>query len=241
MRCRIWFAVTTILVGLSSAAVDPQQNGGASSVDNHDEGIPRTTNARHKRGVPRPNWDVKFKSGSLKLKAGQWLKSAFISEEAPRATSSNASLDRSTESQERLSPIVDIPLNRVLLIYFNPKAERDSNRMRQMPRSGCGYAKFSIPLDNATQPDAFVVWSESPSVVWRTVEHLNQRYPIRFVWKDDDTKQEFLFTVNHCEYAVFLANLRKYMGEKWKDVRQEFPQGYADTEISWIHRQTRQR
>jgi hypothetical protein len=162
-----------------------------------------------KQRFPEPNWDLKYNSGSLGLKKEQWLKAALIVGPIPEALN---------------NPAITISINDLREISFNPRAERDSDTMQHMSRSGCGYAKDLMPKQNpAHRPDAFVAWVTSPGAMRRTAEHLNARYPVRFAWSDGGANQELVFSVNSCEYASFLANLRWFADQRWKDIERKFP------------------
>ena len=100
-------------------------------------------------------------------------------------------------------------------IYFDPKAEKDSDLAQRMPRSGCGHAKSLMPKDDSVpRPEAFVAWVSSPGRISRAVEHLSIRHAVRLVWSDGGTEKELVLTVNLCEYASFIANLRRFAGQR---------------------------
>lgn len=158
---------------------------------------------------PQRNWNLKYGSGSLGLKRGQWLKAAFIG---------------GSGTSQGDNPTVTISTDELREVYFKPKAEKESDSMEHMARSGCGYAKELTPKSNPAQsPRIFVAWLVSPGTVKRGAEHLNERYPIRLVWNDAGTEKELLFSVRSCEYASFLANLRWAVGQRWKDIEHDFP------------------
>jgi hypothetical protein len=54
--------------------------------------------ASEKQGFPQRDWDVRYNSGSFKLKKGQWLKSAFVPADTASKTAPSATI-----SVERLS------------------------------------------------------------------------------------------------------------------------------------------
>lgn len=162
-----------------------------------------------KQRFPKPNWDVKYNSGSLELKKEQWLKAAFIAGSIPE-TGSN--------------PAITISIDDLKEVHFNPRDERDSNTMQNMPRSGCGHAKYLMPKDShAHPPEKFVVWVRSPGEMRRTAEHLDARYRVEFIWDDRGNNRQLMFSVDSCEYASFLANLRWFAGQRWKDIERELP------------------
>ena len=160
----------------------------------------------NKQGLPQPNWVLEYSSGSLGLKKNQWLKAAFSSGQV-------------SGSKE---PSLAIRVDQLREIYFDPKAEKDSAAAEHRVRSGCAYAKDLMPKENgASPPETFMVWPISLGAMKRASEHLNARYPVRFVWKDGDTKKELSFSLNSCEYASFLANLRWAAGQRWKEMEHE--------------------
>lgn len=157
---------------------------------------------------PQPNWNLKYSSGPLGLKKDQWLKAAFVSGPAP----------------SQANPWLTIPVGDLRKVYFQPKAERDSDKMEHMSRSGCSYAQNLMPKSNlARPPETFMAWVIAPNTLRRAAEHLNERYPVRFVWNDNGTEKELAFSVRSCEYESFLANLRWVVGQRWKDIEHEFP------------------
>lgn len=160
----------------------------------------------NKQKLPQPNWVLEYSSGSLGLNKNQWLRAAFSSDQV--LDSKNSSLA--------------IRVDHLREIYFDPKAEKDSAATEDRVRSGCAYAKDLVPKENgASPPETFVVWPISLGAMKRASEHLNARYPIRFVWKDGDTEKELSFSLNSCEYASFLANLRWAAGQRWKEMEHE--------------------
>jgi hypothetical protein len=160
----------------------------------------------NKQRLPQPNWGLQYNSGSLGLKKNQWLKAAF----------SSGQISGSKD------PSLAIRVDYLREIYFDPKAEKDSDAMQHMARSGCAYARDLMPKENdASFPETFVVWPISPGAMRRATEHLNARYPVRFVWKDGNTEKELSFSINSCEYASFLANLRWAAGQRWKKMEHE--------------------
>ncbi len=156
--------------------------------------------------LPQPNWVLQYNSGPLGLKKNQWLRAAF----------SSGQLSGSKD------PSLAIRVDHLREIYFDPKAEKNSDTMQHMTRSGCDYAKDLMPKENdASPPETFVVWQISLGAMRRATEHLNARYPVRFVWKDGDAEKELSFSINSCEYASFLANLRWAAGQRWKEMEHE--------------------
>ncbi len=152
------------------------------------------TPGESKQALPHPHWDLKYRSGSFPLKKEQWLKSAFVTDVA---------------ADKQTNPIIAIARDQVRAIYFNPKAQKDSDIIQRMPRSGCFQAKKLMPADeSAPGPQLFAAWVASPETISRAAEHLNARYPVRLLWSDNGIEKELAITVNYCEYASFVANLR---------------------------------
>jgi len=76
-----------------------------------------------------------------------------------------------------------------------------------------------MPKDkSALGLQAFVAWPASPGVISRAVEHLNRRHPVRLVWTEGAAESEVVLMINDCEYASFLANLRRFAGQRWQEV-----------------------
>lgn len=155
---------------------------------------------------PKPNWQVKYQSGSLGLKRGTWLKIAFVADERAQT-----SIGLVTVSQEH-----------ILAVRFSAKAEKDSDLLEGMQRSGCAYARSMMP-NAVAQPrrHALLVTPVSPGAVSRFAEKLNRRHSVYLVWNDGGTEQFVVLAVNDCEYASFLGNLRELLGARWKTVARE--------------------
>ena len=186
-----------------------QIKGRTDSAENYSQGIPMPTSVSHKQSSPRPTWNLKYKSGSFQLRNGQWLKAAFVSN-VPVAG--------------HASTMVSILSDQVRAIYFDPKAEKDSDVAQRMPRSGCAYARDRMPERGSVAASAtLTLWTASPGPVLRTAERLNQRHPVRIVWSENGTDKELILTVNHCEYASFAANLHWFVGQRWHDIERAFP------------------
>src|SRR5215469_8257184 len=60
---------------------------------------------------PRPNWNLRYKSGSYPLKKDRWLKGAFVD----------------GLGGEEGNPVVVIERDQVQAIYFNLAAQKDSD------------------------------------------------------------------------------------------------------------------
>lgn len=161
-------------------------------------------NAAEKKTLATPSWELKYKSGSLTLQKKQWLKGRFVKE---------GSAEKPTNS------LVVISRDQVRSISFDAKAEKNSSLLKGMPRSGCYAAKSLMPKgDSASSPELFVIWVSAPGKMARAAEHLNARYPVRFVWSDNEVEKELTVTVDYCEYAAFLANVRWFVGQRWTEV-----------------------
>jgi hypothetical protein len=196
---------------------------------NHGREIPRPTRAGYKHKLPQPNWDMKYESGSFQLEAGQWLKGAFVPEEAARksATAVTISVGELPNTGETtpiltVAPVLTIASEQLGAIYFDAKAEKDSDLLQRMSRSGCGYAKSLMPQsDSSPHVGVFMAWARQPGRISRAVEHLNQRRPVRLVWKEGAAEKELVLKVSRCEYASFLANFRRFAGQRWQEVGHE--------------------
>ena len=163
-------------------------------------------NAADKKLSATPTWELKCKSGALTLQKEQWLKGEFVKEAADKPT----------------NPLAVISRDQVRSISFDAKAEKNSKLLEDMPRSGCHAAKSLMPKDESVPaPELFVIWRGSPGKMARAAQHLNTRYPVRFMWNDSGVDKELVVTVDYCEYAAFLANLRWFAGKRWKEVVQE--------------------
>jgi hypothetical protein len=156
-----------------------------------------------------PAWYVKYTSGSLGLKKNQWLAGIF----------------RETAHQhEEKTAIVQISRDQLRSISFDPTAEKDSGTMQRMSRSGCAYARTRMPGDDsAPAPEVFLAKPASPGRLSRAAERLDARHPVRITWSDDGVEKELFVTVNQCEYASFVANLRRLAGQRWGGIAHEFP------------------
>lgn len=224
MKYPVRFCVAAMVVCLGSTVAALQQNSAAKECG---KTTPKATGAGRNHSLPEPYWNVKVTSGSLQSMLGQWLKGAFVTEESAHKflLSANVSLNGAHQSSEQSSAIVAIPQEHVLSIYFDLAAEKDSDRLEQMSRSGCSYAKSLTPPrgDSSPQPTVFVAWTRSRGPVSRTIEHFSRRNPIKLTWKDGDTEKVLVITVNHCEYESFLENLRRFAGERWKAIGRESP------------------
>lgn len=163
-------------------------------------------NAADKKSPATPSWELKYRSGSLTLKKEQWLKGEFVREGA---------------AEKPTNSLVVISRDQLRSIYFDARAEKNSNLLQGMPRSGCHAAKSLMPKsDSAFAPELFVIWVGSPGKLARAAERVNTRYPVRFVWSDTGVDKELVVTVDYCEYAAFVANLRWFAGQRWKEITQ---------------------
>ena len=150
---------------------------------------------------PKPNWQVKYLSGSLGLKRGTWLRVAFGAEQR-----SQTGIDLVTVSQEHITAV-----------RFSAKAEQESELLEGMQRSGCAYARSMMPKPTAQRwPQTLFIALASPGPISRFTERLNRRHYVRLVWDDRGTEQSAVLGVNDCEYASFLANLRELLGARWR-------------------------
>ena len=160
-------------------------------------------NAADKKLSATPTWELKYKSGALTLQKEQWLKGEFVKEAA----------------EKPMNPLAVISRNQVRSISFDAKADKNSSLLEDMPRSGCHAAKNLMPKsDSVSVPELFVIWVSAPGKMSRAAEHLNARYPVRLVWNDNGVDKDLVVTVDYCEYAAFVANLRWFVGQRWKEI-----------------------
>jgi hypothetical protein len=160
-------------------------------------------NAADKKISTSPTWELKYKSGSLTLQKEQWLKGEFAKE----------------ATEKSMNPLVVVSRDQVRSISFDAKAEKNSRLLEGMPRSGCHGAKSLMPKSgSAPGPELFVIWVSTPGKMARAAEHLGARYPVRFAWSENGIDQELVLTVDYCEYAAFMANLRWFVGQRWKEI-----------------------
>lgn len=160
------------------------------------------------QSLPQPNWGLRYRSGPLPLKEDQWLKGAFLADSPAEAK----------------NPMMTIAKDQVRAIYFDAKAQRSSDVVQRMPRSACYAASSLMPQEgSAPGPEIFAAWVASRGPIKPAAERLDQRYPVRFVWNDNGTEKELVLTVNYCEYASFVANLRWFAGTSGGEIVREFP------------------
>jgi hypothetical protein len=157
--------------------------------------------------LPKPNWQVKYQSGSFGFKKGTWLRIAFVAD----------------EHAQRGIDLVTVPREHITAIRFSAKVEKDSELLEGMQRSGCAYARSMLPQSVAgpRQENALLIARASPGVVSRAAEKLNRRHSVRLVWNDRGTEQFAVLAINDCEYAAFLSNLRELLGARWQSVQGE--------------------
>lgn len=227
MRQRIKFLGVVIFISSFSANATCQRQARAVSGQNHGQSIQNSTAVVHKESFPRPNWDMKYQSGSLKLGEGQWLKGAFAAARTSHAATPSATIsqDQLREAYKEMTPILAITPDQLRAAYFDSKAEKDSEIVQRMTRSGCHYAASLMPKDQAAAaPQLFVAWPVTRGRISRAVERLSGRHPVQLIWTDDGSQNEITLTVNHCEYASFLANLRWFEGQRWQEIGHQFKQ-----------------
>jgi len=199
LKSPLWLVVYAIALTLL-----PPMDGRAQTSGTTDANAPD-----RKSAFPRPNWNLKYRSGPYHLKKEHWLKGAFV-------------IDGSRSNEA--SPIAVIGRDQVRAIYFNAVAQKDSDAVERELRSGCYAASSLRPHDTSVPgPNTFVVWQVSLKKLTRAAAHLDHRYPVKFVWSDSGTDKDLVLSVDYCEYAAFVANLRWFAGSRWRDVGHEFP------------------
>jgi hypothetical protein len=162
-----------------------------------------STAAKTRQSLPSPNWMVKYDSGSLGFKPGQWLRIAFV----PRAA-----LDEIT------ALVFSMPADRLVIVEYSSKTEKSSHLM-QGPRSGCSYARSFMPeTAKNPRPEVAVAVAISPAPVSRLAERLNARHPVRFVWNEEGDRKSLVVKVTDCEYQSFIANVQWLAGSRWSEV-----------------------
>lgn len=204
MRPRIQFVAPLIFLALPSASSMARTHARTDCAQSCIEKIPKLTGVAHQEGLHRPTWNLKYKSGSFQLKSEQWLKAEFLQDGS---------------SEKHPNPIISMSADQIRVIYFDPKAQKDSDVAQRMPRSGCAYAASRMPgAASAPASATLSMWPSSPGFVLRAAEHLNQRHAVRFAWNDNGRDKKLVLTVNQCEYASFLANLRWFVGDRWPEI-----------------------
>ncbi len=201
------YRLTIVVFALLSTVAVSQRHGGADSVQNYSRGISNfsSTPAKGRQSFPRPNWMVKYDSGSLGLKTGQWLKIAFV----PRAALPNSA-----------NLISRVSADQIVAIEFSAKTEKDSDLL-QGPRSGCSEARSLMPDTSKSPPDMVIATTISPGGVSRLAERLRPKHAVRFVWNEADEQRSMALKVNDCEYQSFIANIRWAIGPRWREVGRE--------------------
>lgn len=154
---------------------------------------------------PGPDWRVN-ESDSLNLKMGTWLRIAFVT---------------TRYSQVAEKPLLALSSEQIALVQFSAKAEKNSELLEGMQRSGCAYARGMRPKVGAqSQLENLMISRAAPGTASRLIEKLNQRHSVRLVW-NDGTERFLILAVSDCEYAALLANLREFLGARRKAVATE--------------------
>ncbi len=95
--------------------------------------------------------------------------------------------------------------------------------MQLMSRSGCSYAKALMPKEGeATESQRFVASPTKPGMFSRAMEHINHRNAVRLLWMDSGARNDVTLMINDCEYASFMATLRRFAGGRWQDIARPF-------------------
>jgi len=204
MRQPVQFVAPILFLALPSAPGTPQPHGRTDSSQTYTPRISKLIGVAYKQSSSLPIWNLKYKSGSFQLRNDQWLKATFV------ADGSGA---------KDTTPVISISPGQIRTISFDPKARKQSEIAERMSRSGCAYALGRLPNgDSAPPSEGFIIWAASPRLVPRAAERLNERHPIGIAWSEDGSEREVTITVNHCEYAAFLANLQWFVGQRWPEV-----------------------
>lgn len=205
MRQRIpSFVAITLFVLLSTVAgLQPCGRPGFIKNVNRETSTPPGTAGKRRPSFPRPNWTVKYDSGSLGLERGQWLKIAFV----PRL-----------DLAQIANPSTSVLAEELIRVEFNGKTEKESHLL-QGPRSGCSYAHSMMPdAAKSPQPNILVTAGLALGPVSRLTERLNHKHPVRFIWKEAGKEKSMVVKVNDCEYQSFIANIRWLAAARWPEV-----------------------
>lgn len=205
MRQRILPFVVIVLFALLSTVAGSQPCGGPGVIKNVNREIspPSGTAGKRPPSFPRPNWTVKYDSGSPGLERGQWLKIAFV----PRL-----------DLAQIANPSTSVQAEQLVRVEFNDKAEEESHLL-QGPRSGCSYAHSMMPdTAKSPRPNVLVAAGLALGPVSRLAERLNHKHPVRFVWTEAGEEKSMVVKVNDCEYQSFIANIRWLVAARWPEV-----------------------
>jgi hypothetical protein len=207
MRYRSSLVVPIIFIALLSAVAVSQQHGEMDSVQNHSPRIMQSsgTAANAKQSFPRPNWTVKYASGSLGLKSDQRIKIAFVSRPV---------------SGQIADASIRVHADQLVAFEFNARTEKESDLL-QGPRSGCSYARSMMPDTSKSRPEVLVATEMMPGPVSRATERLRPKHPVRFVWNEAGEQRSMMVKVNDCEYQSLVANVRWITGARWQEIGRE--------------------
>ena len=159
-------------------------------------------------------WDVRYQSGSVHYGPGMWLRVSFNTK--PQTNSSEDTKQLPSRTPEA---IVELTSPQLVAVFFNPKAEKSSQVMQLMSRSGCGYAKALMPKEGqSTESQQFIGSPTTRGAFARAMERLNHRNSVRLLWMDSGARNDVTLMVNDCEYASFIASLRRFAGARWQEV-----------------------
>jgi hypothetical protein len=208
MRQQMRSVLIIVIAALFVTVAPSERHVRADSVQNY-KGVVQGFNetAKSGRSFPRPNWMLKYVSGSLSLKPDQWLRMAFVSRSA----------------LEHISATISVPADELVTVEYNPKVEKDSELL-QGPRSGCSYARSMMPDASEGRPELVVAIPTSPGHLSRWAERLRPKHPVRFVWVEEDQQKSMVVKVNDCEYQSFMANVRWLAGDRWQEIGHESKQ-----------------
>ena len=163
-------------------------------------------------------WDVRYNSGSVHYSPGMWLRVRFTT--TPQTNSAEDTKQPPSRTPEAVVEFTPVQLDAV---FFSAKAEKDSQVMQRMSRSGCSYAKALMPRQGeATESLRFIASPTRPAAFARTMEHVNHRNSVRLLWIDGGARNDVTLMINDCEYASFVATLRRFTGGRWQDIARPF-------------------
>jgi hypothetical protein len=203
MKQPIPFVAPILFLALPFAPGTRQPQDRTDSSPTYIQGISKSVSVAYKQSSSLPTWNLKYRSGSFQWRNDQWLKAVFAAD---------------TSRAIGIPPIISILPGQIRTISFDPQARKQSEITERRSRSGCAYALGRLPNGAPPASEGFIIWAASPTIVPRAAERLNERHPIEIAWSEDGTEREVIITVNHCEYAAFVANLQWFTGQRWPEV-----------------------
>ena len=203
MSQTVRFMVAILHVSLASAfCCAAQQSDNPYKAQDCGRGAASEYRVTNRQGSAHPSWTVRYESGTLSVKPGQWLRISFV----PRAI-----------LPEIANPVLSVPAEQFVSFEFSAKAERASHLM-QGARSGCSYARGLMPDASDPQPALAIATLASLGSVSRFAESLNAKHAVRFVWSEAGEQRSIVVKVIDCEYQSLIANTKRLLGSRWPEV-----------------------